>query len=61
MTEKEKIVDMAVSIIRDEIRTQVYDCSDYPTMESTHDGHVLSLKVLTDSYMVSSSQREQGA
>lgn len=41
MTERERIIDMAVSIIRDEIQTQVYNCSEYPTMESTDDGRCL--------------------
>jgi len=41
MTEKEKIIDMAVSIIRDDIRSQVYNCSEYPTMASTQDGQSL--------------------
>lgn len=38
LTEKERIVDMAASIIRDDIRTQVYNCSEYLSLENTADG-----------------------
>jgi len=32
---------MAASIIRDDIRTNVYNCTEYPTMERTNDGKSL--------------------
>ena len=38
LTEKERIIDMAASIIRDDIQMQVYDCSLYPSIENTDDG-----------------------
>jgi len=37
LTEKEIIVDMAASIIMDDIQTQVYNCSKYLFMDNTDD------------------------
>ncbi len=41
LTEKNRIIDMAASIIRDDIRTHAYNCAEYPTMESTNNGNSL--------------------
>ena len=35
---EERIIDMAGSVMKDEIQTQVFNVSEYPTMESTDDG-----------------------
>lgn len=36
--ENERIIEMAASIIRDEIRLSVYDLGEYPTLEETENG-----------------------
>ena len=38
---KERIIDMAASIILDDIRMTVYDCDQYPTMEGTENGQTM--------------------
>ena len=38
LTEKEKMIDMVASIIRDDIQTQVFNCSEYLSLEGTYYG-----------------------
>jgi len=39
--ENKRIIEMAASIIRDEIRLSVYDLSEYPTLEETENGSTM--------------------
>lgn len=39
--ENERIIEMAASIIRDEIRLSVYDLSEYPTLKETENGSTM--------------------
>lgn len=36
--ENERIIEMAASIIRDDIRTSVFDLNEYPTLDNTENG-----------------------
>jgi len=56
LTEKERIIDMAASIIRNEIQTRVYNSSNtFQWKAQMMDVH-LSLKVSADSWVALSNQ-----
>lgn len=40
-SENDRIIEMAASIIRDEIRLSVYDLSEYPTLKDTENGSTM--------------------
>lgn len=39
--ENDRIIDMAASIILDDIRLSIYDISEYPTMKETENGDTI--------------------